>query len=71
MKHSVEINGRASSLSLEPEFWLALKAMAAQRELPIQELVSRIDSRPGRRANLTSEVRVRLLEWYQGNDFKY
>jgi predicted DNA-binding ribbon-helix-helix protein len=71
MKHSVEINGRASSLSLEPEFWLALKAMADQRELPVQELVSRMALRPGRRANLTSEVRVRVLQWYQGNGFKY
>jgi predicted DNA-binding ribbon-helix-helix protein len=71
VKHTVEINGHQSSLSLEPEFWLALRSMANESELPLCELVSRISRRPDRRSNLSSEVRVRLLQWYQGDGFRY
>jgi predicted DNA-binding ribbon-helix-helix protein len=60
-KHSVEINGRQSSVSLEPEFWDALRAAAQAEGVTVSHLVSAIDRSKHRRKNLTSEIRVRLL----------
>ena len=56
-KRSVRIDGHRSSVSLEPEFWDALKALAARRGLPVAGLIAEIDrARAGR--NLSSALRV-------------
>jgi predicted DNA-binding ribbon-helix-helix protein len=44
VKRSVDINGRKTSVSLEDEFWNALKKIAVTREIPLQELVLKIDN---------------------------
>jgi predicted DNA-binding ribbon-helix-helix protein len=59
-KHSVRIQGHATSLTLEPEFWDALKAAAAARNMPLAALVAEIDE--ARTTNLSSAVRVWLFE---------
>jgi predicted DNA-binding ribbon-helix-helix protein len=60
LKHSLTIAGHRTSLSLEPEFWMALQKAAAKRSLTIAGLVSEIDqSRAGR--NLSSAIRVWIL----------
>ena len=66
LKHSVEICGRQSSLSLEPEFWTDLRELAQAQDLPVSTLVTRIALRSGRRQNLCSEIRVQLLLWRKG-----
>jgi len=38
------IAGHATSISLEPLFWHALKATAEARDLPLSALVARIDA---------------------------
>jgi predicted DNA-binding ribbon-helix-helix protein len=38
------IAGHATSVSLEPVFWAALEAAAAELALPINALVARIDA---------------------------
>jgi len=43
-KRSVMIAGHATSISLEPLFWDALKAAAAANTLPLSALVARIDA---------------------------
>jgi len=43
VKRSVTIAGHATSISLEPLFWEALDAAAAQRALPLNALVAAID----------------------------
>jgi len=59
-KRSLSIAGHRTSLSLEPEFWAALAALAARRGLSVAGLVGEIDqARKG--ANLSSAVRVFLL----------
>ena len=64
LKRSLTIAGHRTSLALEPEFWQALDAMAAAERLPLIELLRRIDQlRPG--ANLSSAVRVAVLDWYR------
>ncbi|MEJ2119186.1 MAG: ribbon-helix-helix domain-containing protein [Alphaproteobacteria bacterium] len=60
VKRSVRIAGHPTSVSLEPEFWDALKDIAKTRGLSINELVAEIDS--GRSTNLSSALRVYVLK---------
>jgi predicted DNA-binding ribbon-helix-helix protein len=59
-KRSVRIAGHRSSVSLEPEFWEALKALAAARGLSVERLIGEVDgARSGR--NLSSALRLHVL----------
>ena len=62
-KRSVIIAGHRTSVSLEPEFWAALKDIALQRSVSINELVTEIDGQ--RRGNLSSALRVHVLTFLQ------
>lgn len=65
VKRSVMIAGHATSISLEPVFWEALKAAAVEEGLPLSALVARIDAArvEARDApNLGSAIRVWLFE---------
>ena len=44
VKRSVLIAGHATSISLEPVFWEALREAAAAEGLPLNALVARIDA---------------------------
>lgn len=44
VKHSVEIAGHKTSISLEPLFWDLLRAAAEKENLPLNALVARIDA---------------------------
>lgn len=63
-KRSVKIAGHSTSLSLEGVFWDALKEVAADRGLSLNALIEQIDR--GRGSNLSSAVRVYLLNHYRG-----
>src|SRR3546814_4940162 len=43
IKRSVNLFGHATSISLEPVFWRALKRAADEEGLPLNTLVARID----------------------------
>jgi len=58
-KRSIVIAGHATSVSLEEEFWAALKDIADARQCSINRLVAEIDS--GRDGNLSSALRVFVL----------
>jgi predicted DNA-binding ribbon-helix-helix protein len=60
-KRSVLVAGHRSSISLEPEFWEALKRIAATRGVSANALVTEIDRARGAR-NLSSALRVFVLE---------
>jgi len=65
VKRSVMIAGHATSISLEPVFWDALRDAAATEELPLSALVARIDAERVQSANppnLASAIRVWLFE---------
>ncbi len=62
-KRSVIIAGHRTSVSLEPEFWAALKDIAQHRGLSINELVTEVDGQ--RRGNLSSALRVYVLTFLQ------
>jgi predicted DNA-binding ribbon-helix-helix protein len=59
VKRSVRIAGHPTSVSLEPEFWEALKRIAVARGLSLNGLVAEIDA--GRSTNLSSALRVFVL----------
>lgn len=59
-KHSLTIAGHATSLTLEPIFWEALRAAAVADGKPLAALVAQIDE--ARTTNLSSAVRVWLFE---------
>ena len=64
-KRSMMIAGHATSISLEPVFWAALREAADAEGLPLSALVARIDAQrieAPRPANLASAVRVWLFE---------
>ena len=58
-KRSVLIAGHATSVSLEQEFWNALREMATHRDQSINDLVTEIDRI--RVGNLSSAIRVFIL----------
>jgi predicted DNA-binding ribbon-helix-helix protein len=65
VKRSIMIAGHATSISLEPLFWEALREAAEAEGLPLNALVARIDAEriEGRAPpNLASAIRVWLFE---------
>lgn len=59
-KHSVTINGHATSVSLEPEFWDELRHLAAAEQISLAGLISRIDRQ--RTGGLSGALRLYVLE---------
>ena len=62
IKRSITIKKHRTSLSLEKEFWDALKIIAKEKKCSIENLVTKIDSE--RKASLASSIRVYLLKFY-------
>lgn len=60
-KRSVLLEGHATSIALEPEFWAVLDEMAQARGMSFAALIVAIDRRRGQRA-LASACRVAALE---------
>jgi predicted DNA-binding ribbon-helix-helix protein len=64
-KRSVTIAGHETSVSLEPIFWVAAEAAAAELGLPLNALIARIDveriDAAGGGPNLTSALRQWLM----------
>ncbi len=63
-KHSVTISGHRTSISLEEEFWVGLKAMAAVRHKSLADVIRQIDKDRGN-ANLSSAIRLAVLNFYK------
>lgn len=64
VKHSVEIAGHKTSISLEPVFWDMLRSAAAAEGVPVNALVARIDAarlEAERPPGLASAIRVWLV----------
>jgi hypothetical protein len=54
-----------TSVSLEDEFWNALKEIAGKRAIHISELVAGVVEQRGH-GNLSSALRLFVLDYYQG-----
>ena len=62
IKKSITIKKHRTSLSLEKEFWDALKIIAKKQNCSLEKLVAKIDSE--RKFSLASSIRVYLLKFY-------
>lgn len=60
-KRSVKIQGHSTSISLEAEFWQALKQEAERRDISINHLIAEIDRKRGHK-NLSSAIRIYILQ---------
>lgn len=67
IKRSVIRNGHKSSISLEDQFWDALREIADQQHIAISALVATIDH-DRTTNNLSSAIRVFVLDHFRRND---
>lgn len=64
IKRSVRIAGHSTSVSLEDEFWQALRDIARDRRLSLSALLTEVDKqRQGR--SLASACRIFVLQYFQ------
>ena len=64
IKRSIVIGGHKTSVSLEDDFWRALKEIALSYRVTLSNLVGSIDSQR-QRGNLSSAVRLFVLDYYR------
>jgi predicted DNA-binding ribbon-helix-helix protein len=64
-KHSLTLHGHRTSVTLEPEFWAAFQALAAQRGVSVNALAAQMDAARGD-VGLASFMRVAILRHLQG-----
>jgi predicted DNA-binding ribbon-helix-helix protein len=62
-KHSVSIRGHRTSITLEDAFMDALRQMADERNIAVAALIAEIDSAQATPANLSSAIRLAVLDW--------
>ena len=65
VKRSIIRNGHKSSVSLEGQFWDCLREIAKSKMLTVSKLVEEIDHPHHNSENLSSAIRVFVLEYYQ------
>lgn len=65
-KRSVSLSGHATSIALEPEFWVVIDDIGREMGLPRAGLMKRIDERRGR-TPLASACRLLALAWVGGD----
>ena len=64
-KHSLTLRGHRTSVSLEPEFWAAFRAIATEKSRPLNALAADIDAARGTDLGLASAIRLYVLRHYQ------
>jgi len=70
LKKSVIIAGRHhTSISVEPEFYSELERIAKNKNCSINTLITEIDGERGENNNLSSAIRVYVLEYVKNNSW--
>jgi predicted DNA-binding ribbon-helix-helix protein len=64
VKRSIRITGHKTSVSLEDDFWRALKEIAGERHISLSALVAAIEN-DRQHSNLSSAIRLFVLEFYR------
>jgi predicted DNA-binding ribbon-helix-helix protein len=64
VKRSVYLAGHKTSVSLEGDFWEALREIADKRGETLPRLIASIDAER-KSANLSSNLRLFVLQYYQ------
>lgn len=59
-KHSVNVAGHSTSVSLEDEFWVEIKTLAEERGISVAALIAEIDQ-TRTSPNLSSALRLAVL----------
>ena len=62
-KRSISIRGHRTSFSLEQPFLDELAAIAGASGMTVSALVAEVDAERPRETNLSSALRLRVLEW--------
>ena len=65
IKRSITINKHRTSLSLEREFWEAIKIVSKMKNCSIESIITQIDL--DRKTSLASSARVFLLQFFKNN----
>jgi predicted DNA-binding ribbon-helix-helix protein len=65
VKRSVTIDGHRTSVSIEEPFWRAIRDIAAAEGRPLAQLLTDIDHNRPSAANLSSSIRLHVLDWYR------
>ena len=65
IKKSITIKKHRTSLSLEKEFWDALKIISNEQKCSVETLITKIDT--NRKTSLASSIRIYLLNFYMKN----
>lgn len=65
VKHSLTLRGHRTSVSLEDEFWQALRDIAAARSITLNALATEIDASRSSDSGLASAMRVYVLRFLQ------
>ncbi len=63
VKRSVSIRGHRTSFSVEQPFFEQLQSIATERQMSLAGLIAEIDEARARDANLSSAIRLFVLEW--------
>ena len=57
------MHGHRTSFTLEEPFWIELKSIATTRGMALAQLLAEIDDTRDPDSNLSSALRVYVLEW--------
>lgn len=65
VSRNITVNGKRTSVRLEPEMWRALKEISTRENCSIHELCSLIAFRKNKRTSLTAAIRVFLMLYFR------
>ncbi len=65
VKRSLTLNGHRTSVSLEAEFWVAFRDLAAKKNRTINALAAEIDASRGQDSGLATAIRLHVLRELQ------
>ena len=62
IKRSVVVQGHATSVRLEPQFWEVIDAFCVSQNISLSQLIISLEKQQQTRKNLASQLRVFCLE---------
>jgi len=65
VKRSIVVGGHKTSISLEEAFWGSMKEISAERSVTLSKLVGEIDSSRQQGSNLSSAIRLFVLDHFR------
>ena len=69
-KRSVTIRGHRTSFSLEDPFYDIMISIATSRGMTLAGLIAEIDAARDRNSNLSSALRIYVLDWVRNDNNK-